>query len=144
MTRQPIRKELRQMRNEMNQMVSEVLNTTNLADNSDQPLSRGARRPITELSEKEDEYHLAAELPGVNKDDIDVTITDNIATIQVKHTNTDEGDNRTRRSKSSFYEQMRLPQDVNIDDAQASYSNGVLELRLPKQSQDNARKLEIY
>jgi HSP20 family protein len=143
MKRLPIQEELRQMRDEMNQMLHEVQDTTNLADKSSRSRPRRARRPVTKLTEKDDEYHLTAELPGVNKEDIDLTVTDNTVTIQVEHQDIEQTNKVTKQDKRSFYNQMRLPQDVNIDDAQASYSNGVLELRLPRQSQDNARKLEI-
>ncbi len=143
MKRPPIQEELRQMRDEMNQMLHEVLDTTNLADKSDRSRPRRARRPVTKLTEKDNEYHLTAELPGVDKEDIDLTITDNTVKIQVEHQDTEQTNKVNKQDKRSFYKQLPLPKDANVDDAQASYSNGVLELRLPRQSQDNARKLEI-
>lgn len=91
-----------------------------------------------DVTEADKEYLVKAEIPGVKKDDIHVSIDGNMVSIsaEVKHEKeTSEG--RILRSERCFGKAMRsfrLDQDVMEDKAQAKYADGVLELKLPKKN----------
>lgn len=144
MTRLPIKEELRQMRDEMNQMIDEVFNTARNMSNQtsiDKPTSY--RRPVTEVNEKANEYHVTAELPGADKEHIDVTAENNTVTISVNHEDTQETNEATRKTRQSFYRRFTVPNDAHVNEATASYSNGVLELRIPKKANSESTTIEI-
>ncbi len=92
-----------------------------------------------DISEAGSEYLVRAEIPGVKKDDIHVTIDGNMVTIsaEIRHDKeTKEGD-RTLLSECSYGKAMRsfrLDEDVMEDKVEAKYTDGVLELKLPKKT----------
>jgi len=108
------------------------------------PATVQARMDVTE---DDGAYTVHAEIPGVKKDDINVTIDGNqvAITAEVKHNYQDKGDKvlRSERYYGKVYRAFSLAQDVDEASAQAKYNDGVLELRLPKKAVVSARKLSI-
>lgn len=92
-----------------------------------------------DVSEVSGEYVVKADIPGVKKDDIHVSIDGNMVTIsaEIKHEmEADEGCMmlRSERSCGKALRSFRLDQEVNEDQVRARYSDGVLELTLPKKN----------
>ncbi len=91
-----------------------------------------------EICEMEGDYLVRAELPGVKKDDIHVTIEGNMVTIsaEVKHEKeTKEGTTLlSERCYGKTMRSFRLDDEVADDKVQAKYMDGVLELKLPKKA----------
>jgi len=92
-----------------------------------------------DVKENGDGYTLQAELPGVSKDDIHVTIDGNVVTLraEVKQHDTQTADEKVLRSERYFGSVARsfqLPVDVDEGRAKAKYDAGVLTLTLPKKS----------
>jgi len=101
-----------------------------------------------DVKEEDGAYVVHAEIPGVKKEDINVTIDgDQIAVSAEVKRNREEkqGDKvlHTERYYGKVYRAFTLPQDVDEATAQAKYNDGVLELRLPKKSASSAKKLSI-
>ncbi len=104
--------------------------------------------PQVEAFQREGKLIVRADLPGLNKDDINVDITDDAIKIrgerrQEKEEN-EAGFYRSERSYGSFYREIPLPVGVNADEARASFNNGVLEIsmRAPAR-QSGSRRIEI-
>lgn len=92
-----------------------------------------------DVSEVGSEYLVRAEIPGVKKDDIHVTIDGNMVTIsaEIKHEKEAKDGGRMLLSERCYGKTMRsfrLDEDVVEDKAQARYADGVLELKLPKKT----------
>lgn len=101
-----------------------------------------------DVKEGDRDYTIHAELPGVSKDDIHVTIDGNTVSInaEVKKTSEEkEGDKvlRSERYYGKVYRSFSLGQDVDEAGAKAKFDKGVLELVLPKKAITAARKLAI-
>ncbi len=101
-----------------------------------------------DVSEDEKAYTVHAEIPGVKKDDIHVTIDGNQVAISAEIRNekeVKEGEKvlRSERYYGKVSRAFTLGQDVDEAAAQAKYSDGVLELRLPKQVAARAKRLNI-
>jgi len=101
-----------------------------------------------DVKEGDKEFTVHAELPGVNKDDIHVTIEGNNVAVsaEVKKTSEKkEGDKvlRSERYYGKVYRSFALGQDVDETSARAKFENGVLELVLPKKVVTAAKKLTI-
>lgn len=80
----------------------------------------GGREPLTDIIEEKDSVRVIVELPGVEKDDIQLNAEDAHLEVEV--------DREDRR----FYKKLELPCSVDPDSAQASYKNGVLEVTLTR------------
>jgi HSP20 family protein len=87
------------------------------------------------------EYKITAEMPGVNKKDIEVNITPNnikiCGEIKLQTQNKDEGWIRHERSYSTICRTMAFPEEVNPDKADASLKDGILEVLVRKKSPTN-------
>jgi HSP20 family protein len=112
-----------------------------------------------DVSESETAYHVAAELPGVRKEDIQIDIEGKMLVISAQvaapvapAASTEEAiaaaAPATRkllveRFQGKLSRRLQLPEEVDADSAQAGFTNGVLELTLPKQKQRNGRRLQV-
>ena len=101
-----------------------------------------------DVTEDEKTYTVQAEIPGVDKNDINVAIDSNQVTITAevkREAETKEGTRvlRTERYHGKTYRSFTLAQEVDDAAAEARYANGVLTLVLPKKAAQSARKLTI-
>lgn len=110
---------------------------------------RGMWHPEVEVFEREGDLVIRADLPGLNKDDVKVEVTDNAITIEGERRNEQEerreGYYRSERSYGTFRRTIPLPEGVDAEDANASFRNGVLEitLHLPEGATVRGRRIEI-
>jgi HSP20 family protein len=79
------------------------------------------------LEPEEDGYVVLADLPGFEREEIEVTFADDRLTIAGTH---EAGEGESYRSRH-VHESVRIPGEIVVDDAEATYSNGVLEILLP-------------
>jgi len=101
-----------------------------------------------DVKENDNSYTVQAEIPGVSKEDIQVSIEGNMVTLsaEVKQLDTQTKDDRLLRSERYFGSVSRglqLPQDIDQAQAKAKYDNGVLTLTLPKKQGGSSQKLRI-
>jgi HSP20 family protein len=100
-----------------------------------------------DLYEDKDAIVVKAELPGMSKDDIQISITDNVLTIkgEKKKQEADEGQDyyRAERVYGSFIRTVSLPTEINPEKVQATFRNGVLEIRLPKSEQAKKKEIKV-
>ena len=107
-----------------------------------------ALMPALDVSESDDAYHVTAELPGVSKDDLDITINDGVLTINAETRHESEQKDKGRmirqeRRYGKFVRSMRLGGDVDEDKVKANYEDGVLHLTLPKSEDVKPRKIDV-
>jgi len=105
------------------------------------------KMPKVDVIERDDEVIVKAELPGVDKKDLDVSVTENSVTIKgsTSHEEKEEkGDYyRCEISRGAYARTVALPSYVDADKAKASFKDGVLELKLPKVEKSKRRSIEI-
>ncbi len=105
------------------------------------------RSPLTDLEETDKEIIVRFELPGVNKKDIQLNVTEN--KIEVKVEKKDEvriekkGFFRMERGYAGFYRAIALPENVYPEKSRAKYENGILEVVMPKTEAKKKSKIEI-
>jgi HSP20 family protein len=106
-------------------------------------------RPTTDVYEQDDHIVVKAELPGVKKADISVELDQgNLVIRGERHTEQQERQDRpyrTERSAGSFYRRLPVPDGVSADQIQATYNDGILEVRIPRplEEQAQARRIPI-
>ncbi|MFZ5799180.1 MAG: Hsp20/alpha crystallin family protein [Desulfobulbaceae bacterium] len=103
--------------------------------------------PSVDIFEEGGDMVVKAELPGISKENLNVTITENTLTItgEKKQEEKVEKKNyhRIERSYGSFTRSFRLPDNVNSDKAKASFKDGVLEVRVPKTKETKQKKITV-
>ncbi|WP_406699094.1 Hsp20/alpha crystallin family protein [Singulisphaera sp. Ch08] len=105
--------------------------------------------PEVEVFERGDRMVIRADLPGLNKDDVQVEVTDEAVSIRgerrKEYEERREGFFHTERSYGSFYRTIPLPEGAKIDQADASFRDGVLEVTVPASQRETnpGRRLEI-
>jgi HSP20 family protein len=104
--------------------------------------------PAVDVSETEHEYLVKAELPGVKKEDLDVTIQDGVLTLHAesKYEDEEKKDGRVIRQErryGRFVRSMRLGNGVDPSKVQAEYKDGILNLRLPKLEEVKPKKVDV-
>src|ERR671938_1720246 len=136
-------RELRMLQDEVNRLF-----TSNVSRSfDDEGLMRGAWTPSVDIYENKDQIVLEAELPGMNREDFDLTIENNVLTLrgERRFEKKDEADNyhRVERSYGSFTRSFTLPQTISAEGATAEYNNGVLRVTLPKREETKARRIQV-
>jgi HSP20 family protein len=103
--------------------------------------------PKVDLIDREDELVLRAEIPGVDKKDLDISLTRNAVTIkgQTSHEEKEEKGAyyRAELSRGTFTRTLILPADVDTEKAKAEFKDGILELAMPKVEKAKRRSIKL-
>src|SRR3712207_5709334 len=134
---EPLR-ELSSLQGEMNRLFNTVFDT---------PATSGNRRwvPAMDLVETADAFVLRADLPGLTQEDVKLEIEVSVLTVsgerQAEHEAKEEGFYRLERAFGSFSRSLTLPKGINAEAVGATFTNGVLEVRIPKPEQAKPRRI---
>jgi HSP20 family protein len=103
--------------------------------------------PAVELVEVNGEYLLTAEIPGMGKEDVDVSVEDGVLTLkgEKKFEHEEERDRTHIRERryGAFERSFTLPRNVEAGKIKAEYHDGVVEVHLPKGPEAKGRQIEI-
>jgi HSP20 family protein len=136
-------RELRSLQDEMTRLFTGVVPA---GYNREEAVNTGWF-PRVDIFENKDNLVLEAELPGMNRDDFELSFENNVLTLkgERKFEKKTDGENyhRVERSYGSFTRSFTLPQTVTADGATAEFNNGILSVSLPKREETKARKIEI-
>ena len=108
----------------------------------------GALVPAIDVTETDNEYLIKAEVPGVKKEDLDVSVQDGVLTINAesKYESEEKKEGRLIRQErryGKYVRSMRLGKDVDSTKVKAEYKDGILELKLPKVEEVKPKKIAI-
>jgi HSP20 family protein len=105
------------------------------------------KTPKVDVLDRENEFVVRAELPGVRKDDLEVTVTDHTVALKAhtEHEEKEEEGEYVRREMSygRYQRTLELPQTVDEAKAKATFTDGVLELTLPKLEKTPQRTVRV-
>ena len=103
--------------------------------------------PAADLYETEDAYVAEMELPGFDRENINVTMEQGVLTVSGNRSTEREeaeGEYHLRERRTGrFQRSFRMPESVKPDDVEAHFSNGILEVRMPKAAEARSRKIEV-
>jgi HSP20 family protein len=136
-------RDLRTLQEEVNRLFSGNLNR----NFDEEGIARGAWSPSVDIYENKEQIVLEAELPGMNRDDFDLSVENNVITLRgerhFEKKNETDNYHRVERAYGSFTRSFTLPNTVSAEGAVAEYKNGVLRVTLPKREETKARRIEI-
>jgi len=119
----------------------------NNLDNDDATVATTNWAPSVDISENEKEFTLLADIPGVNPDEIDISMEKGVLTIKGERSseNVEEGENfrRVERQSGQFYRRFTLPDSADAEKIEAKSEHGVLKITIPKQEVAVSRKIEV-
>ncbi|MCA9935531.1 MAG: Hsp20/alpha crystallin family protein [Ardenticatenaceae bacterium] len=138
----PIRNRM-SMFNEFDRMMNEM----NEMFDWDAPSVASNWKLALDVVEVEDGYTVTASIPGINPDDIDITLENDVLTIKAE-TQSDETTENVRyhlreRRFGSFSRSLRFPVSVNGGAVEAKYENGVLSLNIPKAEEVKPKRIAV-
>jgi HSP20 family protein len=99
--------------------------------------------PTADIYDREGEYLIALDLPGIDRSALELTIDDNHLTIKGTRALAETSSARTERPTGRFLRSFSVPGSVDQKDIHAAYKDGVLEVRLPKRKEETAKRIEI-
>lgn len=105
------------------------------------------RTPKVDMLDRDDAIVVRAELPGVDKDGLEVTVDENTVTIRAttRQEKKQEKENYYRRemSRGEFRRSLPLPESVDSEQAKARFKDGILELTLPKVAKTERKTIKV-
>lgn len=109
--------------------------------------TRGSEAMAVDLVENDDEFVVTVDLPGFEREDVDVSVTNRTLRIEADREESveDESERYLRRERhhESMHRSVRLPHDVDTEAVSARMNNGVLTLTLPKTERETAHSIDI-
>jgi HSP20 family protein len=139
----PLR-ELEEMSERLNRMFTRP---TSSRQNGKESLTVADWIPQVDISEADHEYVITAELPGLKKEDVKITLADGVLTLQGerKQEREDKGTryHRVERSYGSFLRSFTLPDVIEEAHVAAEFKEGVLSIRLPKSEKAKPKAIEV-
>ena len=128
----------------MSQMLARALGLQGQPQGSDRAT---AWAPALDISERKDAYLVTVELPGVEADDLDITMEDGLLTIQGERQFTSESSeqqfHRVERRYGAFRRSITLPAQVLAEQIEASFDNGVLQIVVPKAEEATPKRIQV-
>ena len=105
--------------------------------------------PRMDVAETDNQIEISLEMPGLERKDVDISLDDNVLTIrgEKKIEKQEEDKNKNyhvvERGYGVFYRALQLPPGIDPSRIQATMSNGVLKITVPKPAQSEAKKIEV-
>jgi HSP20 family protein len=131
------------MQREINRMFDDFFRS----DRDDSSLLAQNWKPAVDIVEDNDAYVAKVELPGVNKDDVKITMQDNVLTIRGEKKTENKGKegnmHRVERFYGSFQRSFSLPTSVKSDKIEAEYKDGILTVSMPKAEEAKPKHIEV-
>jgi len=131
-------------------LFNEFLNTfNNVVEQQEEPQEVFDFVPTVNTREDDDAYHIEVDLPGVKKEDVDVSVDKNILTIkgkrEVRSEVSEDDYYRVESRYGTFARSFTLPEKVDVENIKAHTEDGVLEITIPKLQviKDTTKKIEI-
>lgn len=106
------------------------------------------RMPLVDIIERDEDILMKAELPGIKKEDLDISVTDN--SVSISATKSEEKEEkrgeyyRREISRGMISRTVALPANIDSEKVEATFKDGVLELTLPKVERSKRRSIEVH
>jgi len=117
------------------------------ADGDKEAMTVAEWSPLVDISEDEKEYAVKAELPEIKKEDVKLTVQDNVLCIsgERKYEKEEKGKkyHRMERAYGSFMRSFTLPEDADGSRVAAEYKDGILRVHVPKSEKAKPKSIEV-
>ena len=105
------------------------------------PLSVSPRNPVLDVYQDKDQFTIIAELPGLKKEEIQISFDNGVLTISGERKQETSSENNRQTDFNRFQRSVTLPAAVSADKATATYENGLLQVVLPKAEEAKPKQI---
>ncbi len=106
-------------------------------------IERADWAPAADIYESDDEFTIAADLPGIDRNELEITLDDNRLVLRGSRSLQTKPGVRAERPTGTFLRKFSVPRAVEQNDIRADYKDGVLVVHLPKRKNGKGQKVEI-
>jgi HSP20 family protein len=131
------------LQDRMNRLFEDATQRRNQADAAGDDFERSDWTPAADIYETESGFLLALDLPGINRDALEIDVDDNRLIVKGTRTIEESRQYRTERPRGKFLRTFSVPGSVDQGKIGAEYKDGVLQIRLPKRSEQKPKKIDI-
>lgn len=118
------------------------------AFDSDNELTLSNWKPAVDVYDNENSIVVKAEMPGVDKKDIDISVKDGVLTLTGERSTDNEMKEKDvyfrERAYGRFQRSFRLPGEINSDTIKADYKDGVLKVEIPKPEKSKPKQITVH
>ena len=116
-------------------------------EDEDNTLTTGRWTPAVDIAEKDDHFLIEADIPGVDPEDIEVSVENGFLTVKGERESESKEDKngytRVERSHGSFYRRFSLPDTANCENVTAKSNKGVLQIKVGKSEATKPQKITV-
>ena len=131
------------LQDRMNRLFEDATQRRTQADERGDEFERADWTPAADIYETDSGYSIAIDLPGVNREALEIGISENRLLIKGTRVIDDSRSRRNERPRGKFLRSFTVPASVEQGRIGAEYKDGVLQIRLPKRAEQKAQKIEV-
>jgi len=132
------------LQDRMNRLFEDATQRRNQPDaGSGDEFERADWTPASDIYETETGYLIAIDLPGINREALEIDIDDNRLVVKGVRPVAESRQHRSERPRGKFLRTYSVPGSVDQANIAAEYKDGVLQIRLPKQTEQKPKKIDI-
>ncbi len=141
-------KDFRKLQDELAELANELgMERFSRLMSMGEPPHTDMREPHMDMVDSGDELAFSLEMPGVKKEDIDLSLTESMLRISAKREQEVEESKgaylHRERTYKGYHRAVPLPTEVDADGAEATFKNGVLDVRLPKKTPEGMSRIDV-
>ncbi|HKV34443.1 MAG TPA: Hsp20/alpha crystallin family protein [Pyrinomonadaceae bacterium] len=130
------------LQDRMNRLFEDATQRRGQTNNEDE-LERADWTPAADIYETETGFMIALDLPGIKRDALEIDIDDNRLVVKGVRVVDDTRTRRSERPRGKFLRTFAVPASIDQAKIGAEYKDGVLQIRLPKRTEQKAQKIEV-
>lgn len=130
------------LQDRMNRLFEDATQRRGQSGNEDE-LERADWTPAADIYETETGFMIALDLPGIKRDALEIDIDDNRLVVKGVRVVDDSKTRRSERPRGKFVRTFAVPASIDQAKIGAEYKDGVLQIRLPKRTEQKAQKIEV-
>ena len=131
------------LQDRMNRLFEDATQRRNQAEAAGDDFERADWTPAADIYEIESGFLLALDLPGIDRDALEIDVEDNRLIVKGTRMIEESRQYRTERPRGKFLRTFSVPGSVDQGKIGAEYRDGVLQIRLPKRSEQKPKKIDI-
>ena len=131
------------LQDRMNRLFEDATQRRNQAEAAGDDFERADWTPASDIFETASGYLIAIDLPGINREALEIDIDDNRLIVKGTRVINESKQHRTERPRGKFLRTFSVPGSVDQGKIGAEYKDGVLQIRLPKRTEQKAKKIDI-
>jgi HSP20 family protein len=131
------------LQDRMNRLFEDATQRRNQADGAGDEFERADWTPASDIYETESGYLIAIDLPGIDRNALEIDIDDNRLVVKGTRAVTESKQHRSERPRGKFLRTYSVPGSVEHAKIAAEYKDGVLQISLPKRTEQKPKKIDI-